>query len=103
MEKTIGSEDEYLILASDGVWDVMSNEDVARFVVTALSNSTNVDGDFINIARHLCAEVTNLPNHSFIHSFIHTFIFTQILTYSLYAHLLTLRQCYLVLPIMLQH
>lgn len=56
MEKTIGSEDEYLILASDGVWDVMSNEDVARFVVTALSNSTNVDGDFINIARHLCAE-----------------------------------------------
>lgn len=68
MEKTIGSEDEYLILASDGVWDVMSNEDVARFVVTALSNSTNVDGDFINIARHLCAEVTNLLNHLFIHS-----------------------------------
>jgi len=67
MEKTIGSEDEYLILASDGVWDVMSNEDVARFVVTTLSNSTNVDGDFINIARHLCAEVlTYLIIHSFI-------------------------------------
>lgn len=89
MEKTIGSEDEYLILASDGVWDVMSNEDVARFVVTALSNSTNVDGDFINIARHLCAEVTNLPNHSFIHSFIHAYIHSFSLKYSLIHFMLT--------------
>ncbi len=60
MEKTIGLEDEYLILASDGVWDVMSNEDVAKFVVSTLNNSNAIDEDFINIAKLLCAEVSHL-------------------------------------------
>lgn len=60
MEKTIGSEDEYLILASDGVWDVMSNEDVAKFVVSTLNNSAATDEDFIKIAKLLCAEVSHL-------------------------------------------
>jgi serine/threonine protein phosphatase PrpC len=25
-------QDEYLLLACDGVWDVMSNEDIAKFI-----------------------------------------------------------------------
>jgi serine/threonine protein phosphatase PrpC len=28
-----GEEDLYLVIASDGLWDVMSNEEVARFVI----------------------------------------------------------------------
>jgi hypothetical protein len=32
LEKDIGPEDEFLVLASDGLWDVMRNEDVARQV-----------------------------------------------------------------------
>ena len=49
-EKDITNEDEYLILASDGVWDVMRNEDVGRLVKN-ISES-----DFINIAKMICQE-----------------------------------------------
>jgi serine/threonine protein phosphatase PrpC len=31
--KFIAEEDMYMVLASDGLWDVMSNEEVASFVV----------------------------------------------------------------------
>ena len=33
MQKNLDEEDMYLILASDGLWDVMRNEEVAKFVV----------------------------------------------------------------------
>ena len=50
VERALSSEDEYLVLASDGVWDVMHNEDVARLVVQAGAY------DFAAIAKTLCAE-----------------------------------------------
>ena len=50
----------FIVLASDGVWDVMSNEDVAKFVVSTLNNSAATDEDFIKIAKLLCAEVSHL-------------------------------------------
>jgi protein phosphatase 1L len=48
LEKEIGPEDEYLVLASDGIWDVMRNEEVAQLVLASK--------DFLSIARELCHE-----------------------------------------------
>lgn len=42
--------DEYVVIASDGLWDVMDNEEVARFVLR------HVNTDFINVAQKLCRE-----------------------------------------------
>lgn len=49
IEKQIESEDEYLILASDGLWDVMENDDVAKLVIKNRK-------DFLNIGKILCTE-----------------------------------------------
>jgi protein phosphatase 1L len=49
-EKDIGPEDEYLVLASDGVWDVLRNDDVAKLVWSVASK------DFVNVAKMLCSE-----------------------------------------------
>lgn len=49
IEKNIEPEDEYLVLASDGLWDVMENEYVAKMV---LSGSKQ----FLQIAKTLCTE-----------------------------------------------
>lgn len=48
LEKSISPEDEFLILASDGLWDVMRNEDVARQVLSSKS--------FLTVAKELCSE-----------------------------------------------
>ena len=50
VEKVISSEDEYLVIASDGVWDVLRNDDVARLVAQAAAY------DFATTAKSLCAE-----------------------------------------------
>ena len=49
IEKNIEPEDEYLVLASDGLWDVMENEYVAKMV---MSNSKQ----FLDVAKTLCSE-----------------------------------------------
>lgn len=49
-EKIIETGDEFLVLASDGLWDVMDNEYVAKLVLE------NAKYSFINIAKQLCAE-----------------------------------------------
>ncbi|KAJ1431864.1 phosphatase 2C-like domain-containing protein [Ochromonadaceae sp. CCMP2298] len=49
MEKQIENEDEYLVLASDGVFDTMTNEDVAKIV---LRNGK----DFLNVSKRVCTE-----------------------------------------------
>lgn len=49
VERQIESVDEFLVLASDGLWDVMDNDDVAKLV---LRNSR----DFINLGKLLCTE-----------------------------------------------
>jgi serine/threonine protein phosphatase PrpC len=49
MEKVLEAEDEFLVLATDGVWDVLENEDVAQLVLSSAK-------DFINIAKKLCTE-----------------------------------------------
>ena len=48
MERNIGPEDEFLVLASDGLWDVMRNEDVARLCLTSKN--------FLTVAKELCSE-----------------------------------------------
>lgn len=50
LEKNISPEDEYLVLASDGLWDAMRNEEVARRILVSASN------DFKNISKILCTE-----------------------------------------------
>ena len=52
MEKDITPDDLYLVLASDGLWDVMTNDAVARFMM----NMSN----FSEVARELCYEATIL-------------------------------------------
>lgn len=55
LEKEITVEDEYLVLASDGVWDVMQNEEVGRFVQSSITKS-----GFETAARVLCDEAIAL-------------------------------------------
>ena len=52
MEKEISNDDIYLVLASDGLWDVMSNEDVAKYLMNVTC--------FTDIAKELCYEATIL-------------------------------------------
>ncbi len=49
-EKDLGREDEYLVLASDGLWDVLKNEEVGKMVYNFANK------DFLNSAKHLCSE-----------------------------------------------
>jgi len=49
IEKQLEPDDEYLVLASDGVYDTMENEDVAKLV---LRNAK----DFLNVSKRLCTE-----------------------------------------------
>lgn len=46
----ISNEDEFLVLASDGLWDVLSNEMVAKLVMEKAPK------DFLNSAKILCDE-----------------------------------------------
>jgi len=53
--KEITDDDLYMVLASDGLWDVMTNEEVASFVVRNCQRQ-----EFKHIARDLCYEATLL-------------------------------------------
>jgi protein phosphatase 1L len=48
MERNISPDDEFLVLASDGLWDVMRNEEVARLCLTSKN--------FLTVAKELCSE-----------------------------------------------
>lgn len=48
IEKELSPDDEYLVLASDGIWDVLNNDQVAKFVSKAQ--------DFVQCAKDLCSE-----------------------------------------------
>jgi protein phosphatase 1L len=48
VERRVEPDDQFLVLASDGLWDVMTNEDVAKFVVRSR--------EFKDVARALCHE-----------------------------------------------
>ncbi len=50
IEKKLEGDDEYLILASDGLWDVMDNEYVGKLVLNGAKTS------FLTIAKTLCTE-----------------------------------------------
>lgn len=49
IEKELNNDDEYLVLASDGIWDVLSNEQVAKFVYKK-------GQEFANVGKELCKE-----------------------------------------------
>lgn len=49
--KTIDASDEYLVIASDGLWDVMENEDVAKFLMDAARTT-----DFLQLAKLVANE-----------------------------------------------
>lgn len=49
-EKEITKDDEYLVLASDGLWDVLRNDEVGKLVYNAANK------DFLNCAKCLCSE-----------------------------------------------
>lgn len=45
--------DQFLVLACDGIWDVMSNEDVALFVLKLVKEGADPDAGVCRIAREL--------------------------------------------------
>jgi serine/threonine protein phosphatase PrpC len=47
--KQIEADDEYVVLASDGIYDVISNEELGKLVVSGAR-------DFLNIAKTICTE-----------------------------------------------
>ena len=49
-KKDLTGDDEYLVMASDGVWDVLSNEQVAKLVRNTASRG------FLECAKVLCSE-----------------------------------------------
>lgn len=49
MDKLLDIDDEYLVLATDGLWDVFENEEVAKMVLAGAK-------DFPEIAKKLCME-----------------------------------------------
>jgi protein phosphatase 1L len=51
MDKTIEADDEFLVLASDGLWDVMNNKAVAEFLLERRKKVS-----LANIAKELCME-----------------------------------------------
>jgi serine/threonine protein phosphatase PrpC len=51
--KRIAPDDEYIVIASDGLWDVMENEDVAKYVFKHSQ-------DFLSIGKKLCQEAIHL-------------------------------------------
>ncbi len=48
--RLLTEDDDYLVLASDGVWDVLSNEDVAKIVRAGVTRG------FLHVAKQLCGE-----------------------------------------------
>lgn len=49
--KSIDAQDEFLVIASDGLWDVMENEEVAKFLMQIASKT-----DFVSLAKALVTE-----------------------------------------------
>jgi len=54
LEKQIDIDDEYLVLASDGLWDVLRNEEVSRLVLEATRRG------FLSSSRELCTEALRI-------------------------------------------
>lgn len=54
MDKTIEPDDEYLVIATDGIWDVLENEEVAKLV---LSHNPK---DFLSISKKICMQALQL-------------------------------------------
>ncbi len=48
-EKQIDADDEYLVLATDGIWDVLRNDEVAKLVLKHAKN-------FADVSKELCSE-----------------------------------------------
>lgn len=49
LEKPLNIQDALVVIASDGVWDTMSNDDVAEIVLDAYRNKP-----FVDVAKELC-------------------------------------------------
>lgn len=57
---TVESYHKFIVIGSDGLWNVMKNEEVGRFVATHLQNSSLVGGAALNqIAKELVTEAAN--------------------------------------------
>jgi len=50
IEAEIGPDDLYLVLASDGLWDVLNSDEVARHLVSLKPK------DFLSYAQEMCNE-----------------------------------------------
>ncbi len=52
VETNLDAHDEFLVLASDGLWDVLNNAQVAQL----LQELDRQKSDFMDMARELCVE-----------------------------------------------
>jgi serine/threonine protein phosphatase PrpC len=53
IEKTLDAEDEYLVIATDGLWDVLEGDDVAKVVLSCRS-------EFLHVSKKLCLQALSL-------------------------------------------
>ena len=61
ISKRVAGEDEFLVLACDGVWDVMTNEECCQFVADRMkvtSNLEQVANEVIDACLHKVREET---------------------------------------------
>ena len=59
------SEDEFMVLACDGVWDVMSNEDIVNFVADRMRVTDNLE-EICNLVLDTCLHKGSRDNMSII-------------------------------------
>mmetsp|Transcript_17227 Transcript_17227/g.25528 ORF Transcript_17227/g.25528 Transcript_17227/m.25528 type:complete len:340 (+) Transcript_17227:193-1212(+) len=50
--------DQFVVLASDGVWDVMSNQEVCDFLMDEFADSIQSDADPSNLPQHFVGEAS---------------------------------------------
>jgi len=59
-EHSLGEEDSFLVVATDGIWDVLTNEEVAKVVLKKYrvkpqnGNQEPIAGTTVNLAHVIC-------------------------------------------------
>ena len=64
MKKRESDKDEFLVLACDGVWDVMTNEDICSFVAARMRVTDNLEQIANEVIDTCLHKVSHIPQSS---------------------------------------